>query len=115
MQITHYSEITPEQVIGDGIKGTTIRWLISKAKGAPNFAMRLFEVEPGGFTPLHTHEWEHEVFILSGEGKVFNEGEYIPVKPGTAIFVPSMEEHQFRNDGSTTLQFLCLIPVYAEK
>jgi len=115
MQIVHYTEIEPEPVTADNVKGTTIRWLISKAKGAPNFAMRFFEVEPDGFTPLHTHDWEHEVFIISGNGSVWKDGQEVEVTPGTAIFVPPMEKHQFKNTGNKTMQILCLIPAYAEK
>lgn len=38
--------------------------------GAENFAMRLFEIQPRGYSPLHQHDWEHEVFILEGKGAV---------------------------------------------
>jgi quercetin dioxygenase-like cupin family protein len=53
-----------------------IRKLITKHIGANNFVMRLFEIEPEGNTPLHTHPWEHEVFILEGEGAVLTEKNY---------------------------------------
>ena len=36
--------------------------------------MRHFEIEPGGTTPLHEHEWEHEAFILTGGGVVYRQG-----------------------------------------
>ena len=42
--------------------------------GAPNFTMRHFEVAPGGRTPFHAHPWEHEVYVLSGTGKVRQKG-----------------------------------------
>jgi quercetin dioxygenase-like cupin family protein len=41
--------------------------------GAPNFVMRLFEIDPDGYSPFHTHAWEHEVFVLEGEGTVLTE------------------------------------------
>jgi len=115
MEVRHFSDIPPERVVADGAEGVTIRWLISKKNGAPNFAMRFFEVQPGGSTPLHTHEWEHEVYILNGTGNVWKDGAEHPVGPGTAILVSPMEEHRFSNTGDTVLQFLCMIPVYAEK
>ena len=55
MKVQHYTEVAAEQV-GEA-NNTTIRWLISKADGAPNFYMRLFEVGPGGSTPHHEHAW----------------------------------------------------------
>jgi quercetin dioxygenase-like cupin family protein len=111
MKILHYQDVAPEPVQVDGACGTTIRWLISKDDGAPSFAMRLFELAPEGTTPLHTHAWEHEVFILEGTGEVWHEGAYVPVGPGTAIFVPAEEKHCFRNTGRDPLTFLCLVPV----
>jgi quercetin dioxygenase-like cupin family protein len=57
----------------EGALKVKVRWLITKEIGAENFAMRLFEIEPGGYTPLHSHPWEHEVFILEGEGVVIGE------------------------------------------
>jgi quercetin dioxygenase-like cupin family protein len=95
---------------GEGAQGVKIRWLITKEDGAKNFAMRLFEIEPGGHTPLHTHKWEHEVFILEGRGKVMAGDENRMFKSGDAIFIPGNVEHQFKNTGDTVLKLLCLIP-----
>lgn len=104
-----FEDVESEE-LGKGCKGVSIRWLITKEIGAPNFAMRMFEVEPEGHTPLHTHEWEHEVFILGGEGIVVGKDGEEKVKHGDVIFMPSSEEHQFRNIGEQKLKFLCLVP-----
>jgi quercetin dioxygenase-like cupin family protein len=94
----------------DGASKLKVRWLITKDIGAPNFAMRLFEVEPNGHSPLHTHDWEHEVFILEGEGTVLGKEGEKKFKQGDAVFVAPNEKHQFKNTGSKLLKFLCLIP-----
>ena len=65
---------------------------------------------PGGCTPFHKHEWEHEVLILSGEGIVKEGNEEHRITSGDAIFAPAHKEHQFMNTGKETLSFLCLIP-----
>ena len=111
MKILHYTEMEPKLVDMEGARGVNVRWLIAKEDGAPNFAMRLFEVEAGGTTPLHRHATEHEVFILEGEGAVWREGEEVPVGPGTAVFVPPEEKHCFKNTGEGILRFLCMVPV----
>jgi len=113
MKVFHHSSISPQVAEGGAIK-TKVQWLITKEMGANNFAMRLFEIEPGGYSPLHTHPWEHEVFILSGEGKVSDGEKTFDFKSGYVVFVPSNELHQFRNTGVKALRFLCLIP-YTEK
>ncbi len=95
-------------------KKTQIRWLITKEMGAPHFVMRLFEMEPDGYSPLHTHEWEHEVFILEGEGTVFDGKSATPLQAGDVVFVPQNELHQFKNNREKPLKFLCLIPLIEE-
>ena len=44
-----------------------MRWLIGRER-APYFAIRYFEVEPGGQTVLDRHRHDHGVFILRGKG-----------------------------------------------
>ena len=111
MKIVHYTDVAPAPVTEEGACSTTIRWLIAKEDGAANFAMRLFELEPGGSTPLHTHAWEHEVFVIEGAGTVWREEKAVPIEAGTAIFVPPEEKHCFKNTGTATLRILCLVPV----
>ncbi|MBS7627117.1 cupin domain-containing protein, partial [Candidatus Bathyarchaeota archaeon] len=97
MKIINYKDVEakkPEE--GSGL---TIRWLITKDMGAENFAMRFFEVAPGGFSPLHKHPWEHEVFILDGEGIVTDGKDDRRFRQGDAVFIPPNEEHQFKNTG----------------
>lgn len=111
MKVASYLE-TPEEVVQmEGAKGVRVRWVISDKDGAPNFAMRHFTVEPGGHTPKHSHPYEHEVYILEGEGEIFDGTGYRPFKAGDVIFVAPNEEHQFRNTGTQPLRFLCLIPL----
>ncbi len=110
MKHVHYTDVDLEIPKEDGIKDVKVRWLINKKDGAPTFAMRLFEIEPNGYTPLHQHDWEHEVFILEGNGITRNKEKEESLHPGDVLFINSMEWHQFINTGSKPLKFLCLIP-----
>jgi quercetin dioxygenase-like cupin family protein len=109
MKHMHYTEIELETPKEKGIKDIKVRWLISKKDGAENFAMRVFEVKSGGYTPLHQHDWEHEVFILEGEGEARNKEVKKSFKEGDFFFVKPREWHQFVNTGKQTLKFICLI------
>jgi quercetin dioxygenase-like cupin family protein len=111
MKIVHYSDVPAAPVEAAGSVGVQIRWLIAKDDGAPNFAMRHFEIAPGGRTPQHHHPWEHEVFVLEGNGAVLRDGKEVPLNSGMAVFVPGEEDHCFLNKGETPFRFLCLIPV----
>jgi quercetin dioxygenase-like cupin family protein len=91
-------------------KGIAARVVIGKNDGANNFCMRVFEVSSEGSSPRHTHDWEHEIFIHSGAGEVYNNGNWAPVAAGSIVFIPGKEEHQIRNAGNGKLIFACLIP-----
>jgi len=108
--IIHSAEFPAKKVEMDGADGAPIREMITARDGAPHFAMRMFEIAPGGHTPWHKHPFEHEVFILDGEAVLEGEPESRPLRPGDAIFVPGNVMHQFRNTGPKTLRFLCLVP-----
>ncbi len=111
MKIEKSANIAKKPVNVEGAKGAGIRVLISKDDGAPTFAMRMFEIEPGGNTPLHRHPHEHEVFVLDGAGVFVHEAMNHPVGPNDVIFVPGGHEHCFKNTGDATLRFLCLVPL----
>jgi len=113
MKIEKSSNISRNPVEIEGAQGVEIRWLISRDDGAENFAMRMFELQPGGFTPLHTHKHEHEVFIVEGDGIFVFEGKEHKFGPEHAIFVPPNREHRFKNTGESILRFLCLVPASA--
>jgi len=109
MKFFHYRDVEAKDA-GEGTSKLNVRWLITKEMGAENFAMRLFEMEPGGSSPLHRHPWEHEVFILEGEGIVVGGREEREFRAGDVIFIPPNEKHQLKNNSQKTVKFLCLIP-----
>lgn len=109
MKIAHYTD-TEAKEADEGASKVKVRWVISKEMGAPNFAMRVFEVELGGYSPLHSHNWEHEVFILEGDGIVVSQDGEKRFKPGDAVFVAPNEKHQFKNDGKKLVRFICVVP-----
>jgi quercetin dioxygenase-like cupin family protein len=110
MKIQNYLDVQATYFDSDIAKGVAGRVLIGKDDGADNFCMRIFELSKGGYSPRHTHEWEHEIFIYSGKGAVYNNGEWLNVESGYSIFVPSNEEHQLKNTSDDPFVFVCIIP-----
>lgn len=95
----------------EGVKGASMAVMVGRSDAAPHFALRQFTVEQDGHTPRHRHDYEHEVFVVSGTGEVLLDGAYRPIGAGDVIYVPANEEHQFRNTGADALRFLCIVPV----
>lgn len=108
--IRNIDETRMEPVVMDGVKGVRMAVMVGRGDGAPHFALRQFEVAPGGHTPRHSHDYEHEVFVVSGSGTVLLEGRERPIRAGDAIYVPADHEHQFKA-ADEPLRFLCLVPV----
>ena len=95
----HYSNVKELPVEMEGAEKCTIRWLLHKGKGANNFAMRLFTLYKDGHTPYHSHDFEHEIFCVGGEGAVVIEGTGYPFLPGYYGIVPGGVMHNFVNKG----------------
>ncbi len=114
MQIVHPKDRLPQRFDSDTVKGVKKWVLISEENGAPTFRMRLFEIEPAGFTPYHRHNYEHEVYILEGQGELVSQSERTPISAGEAVLVLPNEWHQFQNTGTVPLKFICVIPLVDE-
>jgi quercetin dioxygenase-like cupin family protein len=110
MHIKRTVDVPQADVTMEGAAGCRVRWLVGTADRAPNFAMREFELEPGGHTPRHFHPYEHEIYVLEGEGSILDGDQERPLKPGDVVLVNPDDVHQFRNTGSTPFKMLCLIP-----
>ena len=108
MLVRDYRDV--ESKPSEGAEGVTLRWVVAKEDGAPNFAMRVIDVQPGNSTPHHRHTWEHEVFVLAGQGVVKGKDGEKPIGEGTVVFVPGDEMHEFSNTGREVLRFICMIP-----
>jgi quercetin dioxygenase-like cupin family protein len=110
-KVVHYTEV-PAETFGDAAPGVTIRWVIDEQHdGAPNYALRVIEVAAGGHTPDHTHPFEHENFVIEGQGRVRIGDEWHDVGVGHVVFVPAGIRHTYVNTGQGPFKFLCGIPV----
>ncbi|MEA3557769.1 MAG: cupin domain-containing protein [Candidatus Thermoplasmatota archaeon] len=110
MKLINTKDVEMNEVKMKGVKDTQIQWLASKFDGAPNFAMRRFTMKPGGSIGLHDHPWEHEIYLLKGQGIAFTDKERVKIKEGNVIFMPGNEPHGYDNTGSEELVFICMIP-----
>jgi len=108
--IRNLADASPKPVDIPGVKGVTMAVMVGREDHAPNFALRQFIVDAGGHSPRHSHDYEHEVFIVSGGGTVLLDGAERPIRSGDVIYVPADHEHQFKA-GQDGMKFLCLIPI----
>jgi quercetin dioxygenase-like cupin family protein len=95
--------------------GNKIFWMLTNEQGTGDFELRYIEIPPGGKSSYGHHSHEHEVFIVQGKGKIKGQYPEKELNPGTAVFVPGDEEHQWINASETDpFGFICVVPSGAE-
>ena len=83
------------QRVNDGV---IMRWAISEKDGARDFYMRIIEAEPGTEGPaMHSHSYEHEMYILEGEGSVIGQDGERAFKSGDVIYIAPDEPHRLKH------------------
>ena len=102
------SENIPRESVGAG-KDVSRQVLIGPNVG-PNFAMRRFIIEPGGYMPMHTNTVEHEQYVLRGQASVKIGEEVYDVKDGDVVFIPAGVPHNYTTVGDIAFEFLCMVP-----
>lgn len=110
MLVKKMENVNLREINMQGAEKVKMRLLLSEEDGAPNFRMRLFEVDENGSSPYHFHDYEHEVLVLEGKGELIGKDKKYDLNPGDVVLVSPNEEHQFRNTGSEKFKFICLIP-----
>ena len=116
MIIKNIDQVPLQDVNMEGAKDVKVRVLFGPADNAPTFAMRVFEMAPGGHTPWHTHSFEHEAMLLDGDIAVVTEAGDRPLQKGDVLLLLPDEKHRFKNLSNTRdARFMCLVPIAYQK
>jgi quercetin dioxygenase-like cupin family protein len=107
LKVQNYRQVEGVEVV----PGVVRRIVAGPEEGAPTFVMRVFEIQPGSSIPSHEHQWEHEIFVISGEGTLRSGEKDIPLKAGDAVTVLAGETHGFINTGNQGLNIICVVPL----
>ncbi len=111
MYITRPEQVQAVPMKVDGAEGVEFRLLIGHDHGAASFATRQLIIAPGGHTPQHQHNYEHQILVQSGKGLVRDGDTYRGIQRGDVVFLPPNRLHQIRNTGPEPLEFICLVPL----
>jgi S-methyl-1-thioxylulose 5-phosphate methylthiotransferase len=93
-----------------GADGATRQILIGIEEDSPNFHMRYFAVQPGGYTSLDRHAHEHGVYVLHGRARLRLGVDEHELNVGDVVYIPGNEVHQFFTLGQEPFGFLCVVP-----
>ncbi len=103
------------RVYSNEASGATETWLIGKADKAENFAMRYYELQPGGHSREEYHPYDHGVLFIRGSGEVLIGEEVHHIEQGDVVYISPDEVHQIRNTGEDPLGWICIIPARRQK
>ncbi len=85
-------------------KGVGFALLIDH-KRDPRLSVSMLAIEPGVEIPIHTHETQADsIYVLSGEGEAYCNGEWRKIGSGDYLLIPPGEEHGVRNTGEEPLK-----------
>ena len=89
--------------------------VIGPDDGSQEIVMRYFSIGPGGTSPHHSHDFPHLVKIEAGNGVAIDQtGNEHEVNEGDYVYINDNEIHQFKNIGSQTFSFICIVPQRGE-
>ncbi|HEY4030626.1 MAG TPA: cupin domain-containing protein [Caulobacteraceae bacterium] len=71
--------------------------LVTSGVGSTSLLNGVTTLEPGAAVPLHIHNCEESVLVLSGSARVHIDGREQDVQPGDVTFIPTGVPHFFRN------------------
>jgi quercetin dioxygenase-like cupin family protein len=75
--------------------------LVTSRSGSSSLLNGVTTLDPGAAVPLHIHNCEESVLVMSGRGRVHIDGVETDVEPGVTTWIPTGVQHFFRNTSAT--------------
>jgi quercetin dioxygenase-like cupin family protein len=101
------TEVNPTTGLRLDLLGPTVEFLTSPLEPSIDFCVLRGVIPPGVSVPLHSHPDTEDFFIISGEVQALRQGpqgyEWVAVKAGDHLHVPSGARHGWRNVFSEAL------------
>lgn len=93
--------------------GAGIRWMLTHRDGVPNFSMRLIEIPAGQNTPFHSHDYEHEIYVITGELDATIGDTVYRAAQDDFVYIPPNIRHGMK--AITDVRIICVVPIKAAK
>jgi quercetin dioxygenase-like cupin family protein len=112
MKIISSDKVEKKKVQMEGSSGAWKQLPLGSNDGTPVYSFRIFTLEPGGYTPYHSHPSEHMNYVIEGRGVLVDEaGNKHLLKEGDFALVKPYEKHQYRNDlPDKPFKMICGVP-----
>ncbi|MBM7562337.1 cupin domain-containing protein [Fusibacter tunisiensis] len=110
MIVGNFNKLPAKPVTHPDAQDAAMKVLISPNEGWDGYVMRVVEVETGGHTPKHAHDWPHINYVIEGNGTILIGDTLHAVESGSYAYIPNNTLHQFSNTGNSVFKFICIVP-----
>ncbi len=103
--------IYEERIKKEELPGRSLKWLITPDMNVSlKFSLNTVVIKPGNTVkPAHAHpEMEELIYVTSGNGKVYIDGNVREIRKGTAVLFEPGSIHMVRNDGKKDIKLICV-------
>ena len=90
--------------------GVSHRLAVGKASGATGIQMGELVLEPGASIPVHHHDVDDAMMVISGRGRCRLGQDEIALEPGVTLVAPAGTPRGLRNDGREPLRIVFAWP-----
>ena len=106
MPVSHDRDVPAFERFGNFMQG-----LATPSRGASEVMVWRTRVAPGGGPPVHTHDHEEVVVIVSGTG-TFSEADGVKhaFGPGDVLFAAAGVVHELRADEGVAVEWIACMP-----
>jgi quercetin dioxygenase-like cupin family protein len=106
MPVSRDSDVQAHERFGNFMQG-----LATPSRGAHEVMVWRTRVAPGGGPPVHTHDHEEVVVIVSGTGTFVEEdGTVHHFGPGDTLFAPAETVHELKADEGVAVEWIACMP-----
>ena len=106
MPIAHDADVPAFERFGNFMQG-----LATPSRGASEVMVWRTRVAPGGGPPVHKHDHEEVVVIVSGTGTFVEEdGTVHAYGPGDTLFAPAGVVHELKADDGVAVEWIACMP-----
>ncbi|MGH9508305.1 MAG: cupin domain-containing protein [Terriglobales bacterium] len=106
MPVVEHAKLKEFEMMGNFITG-----LATPSRGAKTLEVWQAGMAPSAASPLHRHDAEEIVVVLTGQGEAHAAGEVARFRAPCTLILPGNQLHQLRNTGAERLEAIAVVPI----
>ena len=105
------STVSKLSIDEEGAQGMSLQWLTAdNLELSPQFCTRKICLDSYGTTPERETSWEHQLYVLSGEGLLVEKARESLIQEGATVLVRPNAAFKVKNTGKARLIYLDIVP-----